>query len=303
MEWLGAMAPRAAIAQTWASAAGGIFLEIVEPWPVQFSIVALLVWLTLKVMSRVYTGDLQNTLIGPIAIRSHGATASGKLQKISAPKVTLPQTMNGQHAKCQFYYVYDDADGEQIEVRLREPKRRRKPKRAGQYLFDVRDRRFNRNDAPFVLGREDVGPDVATSDIHVHNPDGDGGNSEQGAATPEKVTDWLALQKARDLDATGTEIVSVPDTTLEFVGNARAEYIADRAAAIAARRAKRAPLRWFDPNTADKRPAVVGAYYIKLSFETGTWFVLFEHPDRELKMTAWLTVLTSFFGFLIGKMP
>ena len=48
------------------------------------------------------------------------------------------------------YYVYDDADGERHFIRLKHQKKNRR----NAFLFQVRDRRFNRDEVDVVLGRE-----------------------------------------------------------------------------------------------------------------------------------------------------
>ena len=97
--------------------------------------------------------------------------------------------------------------------------------------------------------------------------------------------------------------MSVPNSVRDLLIAERDAFITKMSNKVRRRKASPALFRLFDPNTADKRPGVIGYYYMKVSFDTSSWFVLFKHPDRELKMTAWLTVLTSFFGFLMGKMP
>jgi hypothetical protein len=40
-----------------------------------------------------------------------------------------------------------------------------------------------------------------------------------------------------------------------------------------------------------------------MQFSKNPWFVLFRHPNRDLKMTAWLTILTSFFAIAMDLWP
>jgi hypothetical protein len=51
------------------------------------------------------------------------------------------------------------------------------------------------------------------------------------------------------------------------------------------------------------RPNCVGSYYLKFEFSHEPLFVLTRHPDRDLKMTAWLTILTSMFALIMDWRP
>jgi hypothetical protein len=51
------------------------------------------------------------------------------------------------------------------------------------------------------------------------------------------------------------------------------------------------------------RPGAVGNYYIRFQFSNDPLFVLRKHPDRDVRMTAWLTVLTSLFALALELFP
>ncbi len=294
------MAPAVARAARWITTdhARSIGHILLENWIIQFVLVTLLVWLTLKVIARVYSGDVQNTPLGPIALRAHDGEPGDRTERVWAPKAILPNSMNGQHAYCRFFYAYDDHEGERryVELRASEQKSRRRWKKP--FLFEIRDRRYPKSGDELV-GREGV-DDVASRDVLLHNPDLNKDTvPETGNATADLVADWIAGQPERDFQASGTEIVSIPNGLRTNLANAREEFIQRSARRIARRR--KAIVKLGDD--ARHRAGVIGYYYMKVSFDTSTWFVLFHHPDRDLKMTAWLTVLTSFFGFLMGKFP
>lgn len=296
------ISPVVARATQWASEAGSTAssMRLLENWLVQFLIVAFLVWVTIKVIARVYSGDVQNTPIGPIALRAHDGEPGERTQRLWAPKATLPNSMNGLHAYCKFLYAYDDADGERRYVELTADRKERKARRRWKrpFLFEIRDRRYGRiGDEP--IGREPV-DDVASRDVLLHNPDLTHEDvPETGPATPDMAADWIAQQAPRDFQTTGTEIISVPGSLRSTLVSARERYIKRMATKVENHR--KAWIKLGDG--ARDRPGVIGYYYLKVSFDTSTWFVLFHHPDRDLKMTAWLTVLTSLFGFMMGKLP
>lgn len=272
--------------------------RLLENWVVQFAIVAILVWVTLKVIARVYSGNVQNTPLGPIALRAHDGGPPNRTQRIWAPKATLPTSMNGLHANCTFLYAYDDADGERRYIKLKASDRKSRRRWMRSFLFEIRDRRYAPN-GDEALGREAI-DDVQSRDVLLQNPDLiQDTPPESGAATPELAADWINAQPQRDFQTTGTEIVSIPDGLRTTLKSAREQYIQRMAGRVA--KWRKSPIKFGDG--ARQRPGVIGYYYLKVSFETSTWFVLFHHPDRDLKMTAWLTVLTSFFGFMMGKLP
>ncbi len=292
--------PTVARVSQWASSdeANRIASVLLQNWFLQFAIVTLLVWMTLKVIARVYSGDVQNTPLGPIALRAHDGEPEGHIQRVWAPKAILPSSMNGQHAYCKFLYAYDDAEGERQYVQLSAKETKARKKWRKQFLFEIRDRRYARSGEEFI-GRETV-DDVASRDIVLRNPDlTQETPPDTGPATPDAASDWIAAQSPRDFQISGTEIISIPDGLRASLANARETFVQEKAKKVAKRRSALVKLG----DDARHRPGVIGYYYMKVSFETSTWFVLFHHPDRDLKMTAWLTVLTSFFGFLLGKLP
>jgi hypothetical protein len=52
-----------------------------------------------------------------------------------------------------------------------------------------------------------------------------------------------------------------------------------------------------------RRPGAVGNYYMRFQFSNDPVFVLTKHPDRDVRMTAWLTVLTSLFAIVMEIFP
>ncbi|MGE4037900.1 MAG: hypothetical protein AB7F85_09135 [Hyphomonadaceae bacterium] len=277
-----------------------IAADLLGNWFIQFVIVTLLVWLTIKIIAHVYAGDVQNTPLGPLALRAHDGGPPEQTQRIWAPRAILPPSMNGQHAYCRFFYAYDDAKGERHYEELRPDKKDTKAQKrwSKPFLFEIRDRRYPKV-GDELLGRELV-DDVRTEDVSLQNPDLDRSTPpETVEKTPTLVSEWLSTQAPRDFQVSGTEIVSVPNGLRDTLSNAREEYIQRMASAVARRR--KAVLKLGSDDRS--RAGVIGYYYMKVSFNTSTRFILFKHPDRDLKMTAWLTVLTSLFGFLIGKMP
>lgn len=114
-----------------------------------------------------------------------------------------------------------------------------------------------------------------------------------------RARDYVALHKivenwTEDDDA---PLISFDGNVVDEIADSRRTFIVDAAAAVAKARAR--ALGWFRGGAARNRLNVVGSYYIKLEYPHNPWFVLTKHPDHDLKMAAWLTVLTTLFGFVM----
>ena len=87
------------------------------------------------------------------------------------------------------------------------------------------------------------------------------------------------------------------------VKQAREEFISERVAELRASKSKNLLKRIKHSGAAARRPGAVGNYYLKFQFSNDPGFVLMKHPDRDVRMTAWLTVLTSLFALAMDLFP
>lgn len=125
------------------------------------------------------------------------------------------------------------------------------------------------------------------------------------APTPSTVREYVEQNNLEPLWTEDDEapVISLGPGQVDLIAEARAEHIAARAQ------------KWIDSQkpglltgmsraqATKERANVFGSYYIKMQFSKRPDFVLFRHPNKELKMKAWLTLLTSFFSLAMDLWP
>lgn len=295
MEWLDQAGDQIGAASAWLTAHGPGYLEqaltfLSDPW-VRAIGLAIIVYATIRVIASVYSGDMQNSELGPLGLRPHAAQRLER-NTILLPRLLMPMNMDGVQADCKIYYAFTDARGKRRDVQIHALRNAR---------LAVSPVRLSRV-AATVYGQEI--PDLATEDVCFPPVDLD--QAPPGvSATPDRALDYAAQYKVLENWREDDEalLISVHKDVLEEIKEARREYITDEADKVRKAREGNAMQRWLNRGVAKRRPNVVGSYYIKLEFSHEPWFVLTRHPDRELKMTAWLTVLTSMFAVLMEAWP
>lgn len=261
-----------------------------NPWARAIGL-SVIVYLTIRVIASVYSGDKQNSQLGPIGIRPHAAQRLDR-STIVLPRLLMPMNMDGVHATIKIYYGYLDARG----------------KRCKQLVHTHRDARISVSPtklskvASTIYGQEI--PDVATADVCFPTVELES-TPEAMPATPDRAQDYAELHKIienwrEDDDAF---LMSLHADEHETIKDNREQFILNEAKKVAAARSGNVLQRLLNRDIPKRRPNVVGSYFVKLEFSHNPWFVLTRHPDRELKMTAWLTVLTSAFALIMDAWP
>jgi len=263
---------------------------LANPWMRALGL-AIIVYLTIRVIASVYSGDKQNSELGPIGIRPHAAQRLDR-STIMLPRHLMPMNMDGVSAKLKLFYTYTDARGN---------RRKQLIHTMDHAHIAVSPVKLSKV-ASTIYGQEI--PDVATSDVCFPPVEMEVAPAEM-PATPERAPDYAALHKIienwrEDDDAL---LVSVHKDQYEEIKDKREGFIVAGAQRVARARAGNFIERWLGAGAARRRPNVVGSYYVKFEFSHDPWFVLTRHPDRELKMTAWLTVLTSMFALVMDAWP
>lgn len=266
-----------------------IFLS--HPWPRAIGL-AVIVYITIRVIASVYSGDKQNSQIGPIGIRPHAAQKLDR-STIVLPRLLMPMNMDGVHATLKVYYGYLDAQQKRCKRLVHTIPHAR---------ISVSPARLPRTQTSTIYGQEI--PDVATEDVCFPAVEFQETPTEM-PATPSRALEYATLHKIienwrEDDDAL---LVSLHTDQHETVRDSRRQFLEDSASRVAKARRGNFLQRWLNRGIPKRRPNVVGSYYIKLQFSHEPWFVLTRHPDRELKMTAWLTVLTSAFSLIMDAWP
>ena len=261
-----------------------------NPWIRALGLVVI-VYVTIRVIASVYSGDKQNSELGPVGIRMHNAQRLGR-DTVMLPRILMPMNMDGVVAKAKIFYAYTDARGKrqkQLVHTLNNVRIAVSPSRIARAVSTI-------------YGYEV--PDVATSDVCFPPVDFDK-VPEGMPATPDRAQDYVKLHNIVENwhDDDDAPIITLHTDECEEVRNNREDFIVAGAKKVAQARDGNFILRWMRSGWPKNRPNVIGSYYVKFEFSHDPLFVLTRHPDRELKMTAWLTVLTSMFALVMDAWP
>ncbi|HVY90924.1 MAG TPA: hypothetical protein VG942_18800 [Hyphomonadaceae bacterium] len=251
----------------------------------------LIVYLTIRVIASVYSGDKQNSELGPVGIRPHVAKKFGD-DTIRLPSELMPMNMDGVAARCRVYYVYSDARGRRRKILLHTIHDSR------MSVSPVRIPRIKN----MIFGEEI--PDVPTEYVCFPPVDTDEADTTI-APTPARATDYATLHKLIDkwTEDDNAPTVTTSQDVLDEIATAKITFVEE-----AVRKQEKAKSTFVARNLHfrrlyQSRPNVIGSYYLKFQFSHDPWFVLTKHPDKDLKMTAWLTVLTSMFALVMDAWP
>jgi hypothetical protein len=261
-----------------------------NPWARAIGL-TIIVYLTIRVIASVYSGDKQNSEMGPVALRPHAGKRLGR-DGLMLPHSLMGMTMDGVSASCRVFYVYRDAQGKrrrrevyyQRDMRLAISPVRLRPIGTAQFGYEI----------PEVASEDVCFPPVELEQTPSPAP-----------ATPPTAQEYAALHKIIEgwTEDDEAPLISFEENVLEEIADNRRSFIVDSANRVKRWREASFLTRWLQGNVAKTRPNVVGSYYVKLEFSHEPIFVLTRHPDRDLKMTAWLTVLTSMFALVMDAWP
>jgi len=274
----------------WPRASELALAALANPWARGLCLM-IAVYLTIRVIAAVYSGDKQKAELGPVAIRAH---ASGRYSEnaIRLSRELMEMGMDGVSADCRVVYAYTDAKGR---------RRRRTIHRLRNIRLSVSPSKIRRMGEK-IDGQEI--PDVETRRV-CFPPFESKEPLESVPATPERARDYALLHDIlgqwHDDDA--APLISTGQEFMDQVAAGKTDFIKTQTAKI--ERAEKA--FWGRRLTFRRhylnRPNVVGSYYLKFEFSHEPLFVLTRHPDRDLKMTAWLTILTSMFALIMDWWP
>lgn len=259
--------------------------------PFRLFCLILFVACTIWVIGKIYSGDLQNAERGPIAIRRHSAT-SVPSDTIIVPRSLVPLSMDGVQAQCTFMYVYDGHKNKRQHARLLT--RHMRLSVSATNLRTLAD-----------MAKGNEVPDVGTEEVFWPLLDIETEVPTQGYATCDRAQDHAQTNRIleRWSGDDSLQLISLSEAVMNDVRQARQDFIDDRVRAL--RKAKSGKL-WEKiglSGAARRRPGAVGNYYVKFQFSNDPAFVLTKHPDRDVRMTAWLTVLTSIFALAMELLP
>lgn len=262
---------------------------LANPWARTLALVVI-VYLTIRVIAGIYSGDKQGAELGPVAIRKHGSNRYDD-RAIRLHRDLMPINMDGVSANCKVLYVFTDARGSRRSCVVHQE---------NNIQLSISPQRIRR--AEKIDGQEV--PDVPT--MHVCFPPFEADDPADpiipmAERAPQYVRQHRILEKWHDDD--DAPFVSVGTEFLEQIASGKEQYIFDEVAKIEKAQTGSFFKRLHFKRLRNNRPNVVGSYYLKFEFSHEPLFVLTRHPDRDLKMTAWLTILTSMFALIMDWWP
>lgn len=258
-----------------------------------FRVFCLLVFVlcTIWVIAKIYSGDLQNAERGPVAIRRHSASSIPS-DTIIVPRSLVPLSMDGVQARCTFMYVYDGHRGKRQHTKLLSRNMRLSVSAAN--LRPLAD-----------MAKGNEVPDVGTQELFWPILDIETETPTQGYATADRAQEHARVCRIleRWSGDDSLQLISLSEAVMNDVRQAREDFIDDRVSKLRASKSGKFFDRVRHGGAAARRPGAVGNYYIKFQFSNDPGFVLMKHPDRDVRMTAWLTVLTSIFALAMELLP
>lgn len=268
---------------------GAIEAFIANPWTRAAGLL-LLVYFTIRVIASVYSGAKNRAEMGPVAIRPH---VSGRFDRktVRVPHKLIEMGLDGVHADCKVFYAYTDTGG----------KRRRR------LVYEIKNAALSISPNKIPAGKDIIfGQEVpAVPREYVCFPQDIEDPINTIAPADEDAQAYAErheiIKKWREDDDAIT--ISMHPEAKEEIASGKIEFINDKI-----EEQRKAKDGWWSRKTKYKRlwknrPNVVGSYYVQFEFSHSPLFVLTRHPDRDLKMTAWLTVLTSVFALIMDAWP
>lgn len=251
----------------------------------------ILVYITIRIIASVYSGEKNRAELGPVAIRPHVSNRYDR-KTVRVPHRLIEMGLDGVVADCKVFYAYTDANGKRRRQLVHEIKEASLsvspiniPRIQNGMIFGQEVPSVPREHVCFPLEIEEPEEIVPPADE----------DAQAYAARHHIVENW------QEDDSAIT--ISMHSDVRDEIAAGKEEFIKDRVEAQ-----KKAKQTWLSRTTAfprlrRNRPNVVGSYYVQFEFSHNPFFVLTRHPDRDLKMTAWLTVLTSVFALLMDAWP
>ncbi len=185
---------------------------LANPWARAIGLIVI-VYFTIRVISSVYSGDKQNSELGPVAIRQHSTSRDA----IILPRALMPMNMDGVSAKLKILYVFTDSRG----------------KRRKQIIYENAQARISVSPVALRTAAKIDGqevPDLATSDVCFPPIEMDKAPSEV-PATPDRALDYVTLHNIIENwhEDDNAQLISLQPDVKEQIQADREEWIVDEA--------------------------------------------------------------------------
>jgi hypothetical protein len=249
-------------------------------WPItRTAILVLFIALTLIAILLLYGGNLQNSNIGPITLRSRGNAHDTLFQ---APRKIVTPALETKTIKCSFHFKYVDRRGRPRVARLGKTMKFKLDalnKRLAWARADIFGFWNQRHGESIHTTFVESGVPFAPADTHlfVHHPPSD---------------DTLKAMIAEE-----GEIVGVSQGIWNSLADSHRDIIRKRLREFQRMQRRRRDRPNFETTRAylelpdfDQAANI----YVRFHFSANP----LSHPDPQVKTTAWLTVLTSMFALL-----
>lgn len=217
---------------------------------------------TLMILGDIYRGEIQNTLhrVRLIGNPTNDATYKGSFQ---LPKRMVAPMMDGVFTNVIFYYRYRDYRGRIRTKRLTQDRARLRVRQA------------------FT---------AATAVGHEH---------DHAYSDDEKISLAKELPDIEIAHAQLSEIVAMARSKVDLINEQWAGRMAK--ADDSWSKLSRSKVRRFFARVKEedlKEPEKIGLV-VKFHFPINPYFLLYKHPESNVRSTAWLTVLTSLFAIFM----
>jgi hypothetical protein len=292
---------------------------------VRMVIFVIVVMATIAFISSLYRGAVQGQLLPAVAIRDHsGSTVDANIIRVP-PSLVEGNIDTTKLNRCRVYYIYQFRSG----VTRKELPFTINAKSVRDVRAETTTKRTAKSEDGLIVSETSNGLGVTKGTYYGHTlfpeveaqpcryirvPDSEEFVSDQsGEATPETIGEYFRGRGAPELEklAKNAEVISFHRRFAEQIEQNRRNFLMKEIKKAEIRETK-AAARAIGPigrlfgggiEKIEDRVQAHGSYQIRFSVSRNPLVVLSSHPDRDLRMTAWLTVLTSLFSMLSECTP
>lgn len=261
---------------------------IANPWVRAVSLI-LIVYAIIRIIASVSAGRVNGAELGPVAIRPH-VSARYADRAVVLPTSLMPMSADGIATDVKVFYVYTDATGR---------RRRRVVKTIRKANLSVSPMKL-RGVSNQIDGSEipSISREFLCFPLEVEE------SLSSTAPQPDNAIEYAKLHKLAEqwtVDDFAIRIALSTNVIAEVV-ESRIQIFQRHAERMQRAKASGSTHRAY-ARLHRERPGAQGSYYVRLELSRSPFYILTRHPDRELKMTAWVTLLTCLFAQIMDAWP
>lgn len=257
-------------------------------WVSRLIALTAFILLMVTVVAWLYSGEIQNTEIGPLAIRGSDSVDRGQF---FGPKPVVANNIDGKRALCTFWIKYTTRGGRQVHRRIWE----------GRLRFGQVGRRYTFAPGDLIGFWNQPRHDTIQACLMKAGLPADPPSMFAERTEPFDIRAWIKDVDYEVASLSKEEFEAIRRSHAAVIESAISEYEGRKVRAAGNERRTRAlhESRFYKAMPDLSQDARV---YMRMRFDIHPWYALTKHPDREVKTTAWLTVLTSVFAMLMQIM-